>query len=130
MSSPTEPGYDARSAAGIISGTVDSPGGPGMLVSMLAGLPAVAHAPPRKRLFRSAPEHVQLGSWRYQVGPDGRLHAAHIVGGIVLAEQPLSPEAAGEHVAAAIGGHIAAHGSQVLPHVDAMLTVLAGSAGY
>lgn len=130
MSSPSGPGYDARSAAGIISGTVDSPGGPGMLVSMLAGLPAVLHTPARKGLFRSGPEQVQLGSWRYQVSPDGRLHAAHVVGGIVLADQTLSPAAAGGHVAAAIGEHVTAHGSQVLPHVDAMLTVLAGSSGY
>ena len=130
MPSPLESGYDAQAAAAIISRAVDSPGGPGMLVAVMASLPAAAHTPARKSFFRSSPEQVQLGSWRYQVGADGRLHAAHVVGGIVLAEQPLSPEAAGEHVATAIAGHVADHGSQVHPYVESMLTVLDASGGY
>jgi hypothetical protein len=130
MSSPSTSGYDAQAAAAIISRAVGSPGGPGVLVAVMASLPAAAHTPARKGLFRSSPEQVQLGSWRYQVGADGRLQAAHVVGGIVLAEQPLSPDSAGGHVAAAIAEHIAGHGSQVHPYVESMLTVLDASAGY
>lgn len=122
-------GYDAPYAAAVISRALDCPGGPGMLVAVMASLPAAAHTPARKGLFRSSPEQVQLGSWRYQVGPDGRLQASHVVGGIVLAEQPLSPDTAGEHVAAAIAEHIAGHGSQVRPYVESMLTVLDATAG-
>jgi hypothetical protein len=130
MSSPLASGYDAQAAAAIISRAVDSPGGPGVLVAVMASLPAAAHTPARRGLFRSNPEQVQLGSWRYQVAADGRLHAAHVVGGIVLAEQSLSPETAGRHVAAAIGEHLAGHGSQLHPYVESMLTVLDTSAGY
>jgi len=129
MPSPSDPGYDAGAAAAVIARALDSPGGPGVLVAVMASLPAVVHTPPRKRLFRSSPEQVQVGSWRYQVAPDGRLQASHVVGGIVLAEQALPPGAAGEHVATAIAEHIVGHGSQVYPYVESMLTVLDASAG-
>jgi hypothetical protein len=101
-----------------------------MIVSIMASLPAVVHTPARRGLFRSSPEQVQLASWRYRVASDGRLHAAHVVGGIVLAEQPLSPDTGGAHIARAIAEHISGHGSQLLPYVESMLTVLGASAGY
>jgi hypothetical protein len=128
-STPSGSQYDAGAAAAVISRAVDSPGGPGMVVAVMASLPAAGHTPARKGRFRSSPEQVQLGSWRYQVGADGRLQASHVVGGIVLAEQALSPDTAGEHVAAAIAEHIAGHGSQVRPYVESMLTVLDVTAG-
>ena len=62
-------------------------------------LPGVAHTPARRGVFRSQPERIQIGDWRYEVARDGRLSAAHVVNGIVIAEEILLADAVGPHLA-------------------------------
>ena len=77
------------------------PGGVGLVVKVFCGLPGVVLTPARRGLFRSQPERIQIGDWRYEVTQDGRLSAAHVVNGIVLAEEVLAAAAVGPHVARA-----------------------------
>lgn len=122
-------GYDAVAAARVISGALALPGGAGLVIAVLGKLPAVVHTPARKSLFRSSPEQVEIGQWRYTTSSDNRLSAAHVVNGIVLAEHPLPATAAGENVASALGHHIDEHGAGIVPEVAAALAGLAAAAG-
>lgn len=121
--------YDQAAAAGVIARALGLIGGGDLVLGSLATLPGVQHTAAHKSMFRSSPERALVGEWRYEVAGDGRLVAAHLVGGIVLAELALSPDAAGPHVAAAIGQLIAAYGAQVVPSVQSVVEGLAVAAG-
>jgi hypothetical protein len=121
--------YDQAGAAQVVARALGLAGGADLLLGSLASLPGVQHWAAQRSMFRSSPERVLVGEWRYEVAADGRLLAAHVVGGIVLAELALPPDAAGVHVAAAIGQHIAAYGAQTVPAVESMLEGLAVAAG-
>ena len=122
-------GYDAGAAAEVLGRVLRLTGGAELLVGSLAALPGAVRTAPRKGMFRSNAEQVLVGQWRYEVGPDGRLRAGHLVGGIVLAELTLPVDEAGPQVAAAIGQHIHDQGSQLVPAVLAVLAGLAVAAG-
>jgi hypothetical protein len=80
-------------------------------------------------MFRSQPERIQIGDWRYEVTRDGRLRASHLVNGIVLAEDILAADAVGPHIARALGQVVARYGAMVIPNIDAAVEVLGTSAG-
>ena len=126
---PAAPTYDPAGAAAVVTRALLVMGGLELVLGSLATVPGVARTPARSGLFRSSPERLQVGEWRYEAAPDGRLVGAHVVGGIVLAELALSPEAAGASVAAALGQLIAAYGVQVVPAVRSVLEGLAVAAG-
>ncbi|HEY9305226.1 MAG TPA: DUF5073 family protein, partial [Mycobacterium sp.] len=71
----------------------------------------------------------QIGDWRYEVTPDNRLNAAHIVGGIVIAEEVLLADAVGPHLARSLAQLVARYGPAVIPNIDAAVDALSASAG-
>ena len=79
------------------------PGGVGLVVRVFCAIPGVILTPARRGIFRSQPERIQIGDWRYELTPDGRLSAGHVVNGIVLAEEVLAAGAVGPHIARALG---------------------------
>jgi hypothetical protein len=123
------PRLDETEAAAVVTRALALAGGSDLVLSALARLPGAVHAPARKSLFRSDPETVAVGHWRYRALPDGRLSAAHVVEGIVLADTALPAAEAGANVVGALRGLIAAHGPGVLPDVEAALAGLQAAAG-
>jgi hypothetical protein len=87
-------------------------------------LPGVVLTPARRGLFRSQTERIQIGDWRYEVTQDGRLSAAHLVNGIVLAEEVLAAGAVGPHIARALGQVVSNYGPTVMPNINAALEAL------
>jgi hypothetical protein len=80
-------------------------------------------------MFRSQPERIQIGDWRYEVASDGRLSASHVVGGIVIAEEVLSAVDVGPHIARALGQVAARYGAMIVPNIEAAVEALNTSAG-
>ncbi|GAA4538903.1 DUF5073 family protein [Mycobacterium paraffinicum] len=105
------------------------PGGVGLVLRVFSAVPGVIFAPARRGFFRSQPERVQIGHWRYEVTPDGRVSAAHLVNGIVLAEEVLAAGAVGPHLARALGQLVTSYGPTIIPNIDAALEVLEAGAG-
>jgi hypothetical protein len=89
----------------------------------------VVHSPARRGLFRSEPERVQIGDWRYEIARDGRLRAAHLVNEIVIADDVLEAAAVGPHIARALQQILGRHGPAILPHIDAAVEALRTSVG-
>ncbi|OBH80798.1 DUF5073 domain-containing protein [Mycobacterium scrofulaceum] len=112
-----------------IGTTLAGPGGVGLVLRVFCGVPGVILIPARRGFFRSQPERVQIGDWRYEVTPDGRLSAAHVVNGIVLAEDVLAAGAVGPHIARALGQLVSSYGPTIMPNIDAALEVLEAGAG-
>jgi hypothetical protein len=121
--------FDPGAAAEVVTRALLVIGGVELVLGSLAHVPGVMLTPASKGMFRSSPERLQVGEWRYEAARDGRLVGAHVVGGIVLAELALSPEAAGDSVAAALGQLIGAYGASIIPAVRSMLEGLAVAAG-
>ncbi|BCI88416.1 hypothetical protein NIIDMKKI_36220 [Mycobacterium kansasii] len=90
----------------------------------------VIHTAARRGLFRSNPERIQIGDWRYEVAHDGRLLAAHMVNGIVIAEDILAADAVGPHVSRALGQIVSRYGPTVIPNINAAVEILGTSTGY
>ena len=122
-------GFDPTVVARAVAGALDGPGGVALVVNVFAGLPGVVHTPARRGFFRSEPERVQIGDWRYEVSGDGRLRAAHVVGGIVLAEDTLVAGAVGPHIARALGQVVTRFGATIVPGIGAAVDALEASAG-
>jgi Domain of unknown function (DUF5073) len=104
-------------------------GGVGLVLKVFCGVPGVLLSPARRGIFRSQPERVQIGDWRYEVTPDGRLSAAHLVNGIVLAQEILAAGVVGPHIARALGQVVSSYGPTVVPNIDAALEALETGAG-
>jgi hypothetical protein len=121
--------FDAERVRRTVTGALAGPGGIALVINVFAGLPGVAHSTARRGLFTSRPARLQIGDWRYEVTPDDRLKAAHVVGGIVIAEEVLLADAVGPHLARSLGQIVARHGPAVIPNIDAMLDALSASAG-
>jgi hypothetical protein len=121
------PEFDADVVVHAVAAALSGPGGIALVVNVFAGLPGVVHTPPRRGFFRSEPERVQIGAWRYDVTGDGRLRAAHVVGGIVLAEDVLAAGAIGPHIARALGQVVASYGTAVVPGIEAAVEALNAS---
>jgi hypothetical protein len=122
--------FDHDRVSRTVAGALAGPGGVALVVNVFAGLPGVVHTPARRGLFRSNPERIQIGDWRYEVTNDGRLLAAHTVNGIVIGEDILIAEAVGPHIARSLGQIVARYGATVIPSIDAAVDILGTSAGY
>jgi hypothetical protein len=121
--------YDAERVSRTVSRALAGPGGIGLVINVFAGLPGVAHTAARRGMFRSQPARVQIGDWRYEVTPDARLMAAHVVGGVVIGEEVLLADAVGPHLARSLGQLVARHGRAVIPPIDAAVDALSAGAG-
>src|SRR5690348_11014147 len=88
-------GFDSHRIRDAVTEALSGPGGIALVVTVFSAVPGVVHTPARRGMFRSAPERVEIGDWRYEVAPDGRLGAAHVVGGVVIAEDVLDAGAVG-----------------------------------
>jgi hypothetical protein len=100
-----------------------------LVLRVFCGVPGVTLVPARRGFFRSQPELVQIGDWRYVVTADGRVGAAHVVGGIVLAEEVLAAGVVGPHIARALGQLVNGYGPTIVPNIDAALEVLEAGSG-
>jgi hypothetical protein len=123
------PVFDAERVGRTVSAALSGPGGIALVINVFARIPGVVHAPARRSLFKSAPERVQIGDWRYEVTGDGRLLGAHVVNGIVIAEEILLADAVGPHIARALAQIVARHGAAIIPNIDAAVEALATSTG-
>jgi hypothetical protein len=119
-------GFDHERVSRAIGEALAGPGGVGLVVRVFCGVPGVILTPARRGFFRSQPEWIQIGDWRYEVTADGRLSAAHVVNGIVLAEDVLAAAAVGPHIARALGQVVSSYGPTIMPNIDAALEVLEG----
>jgi hypothetical protein len=124
------PGLDHERVARTVGTALSGPGGVALVVNVFAALPGVIHTPAQRGFFKSAPERIQIADWRYEVARDGRLRAAHVVHGVVLAEETLDAAAVGPHIARALGQIAAQFGQSVVPSIDAAVDALASSTGY
>src|ERR1700733_1946484 len=115
---------DHERASLAIGAALGGPGGVGQVVRVFCGVPGVILTPARRGFFRSQAERVQIGDWRYELTGDGRLSAAHVVNGIVLAEDALAAGAVGPHIARALQQVVSSYGPTILPNIDAAVEVL------
>ncbi|POX88745.1 DUF5073 domain-containing protein [Mycobacterium kansasii] len=122
--------FDAEHVSRTIGAALAGPGGVALVVNVFANLPGVIHTAARRGLFRSNPERIQIGDWRYEVAHDGRLLAAHMVNGIVIAEDILAADAVGPHVSRALGQIVSRYGPTVIPNINAAVEILGTSTGY
>ena len=122
--------FDAERVSRTIAAALAGAGGVALVVKVFAGLTGVVHTPAKRGVFRSQPERIQIGDWRYEVSHDGRLLAAHLVNGVVIAEDILVADAVGPHVARSLGQIVARYGSTVVPNINAAVEVLGTSTGY
>ncbi len=122
-------GLDHERVSRAVGSALSGPGGVGMVVKVFSGVPGVIVVPARRGLLRSQPERIHIGDWRYEVAADGRLRAAHVVNGIVLAEEVLAAGAVGPHIARALAQVVSSYGPTILPNIDAALEVLETGAG-
>ena len=122
-------GFDHERVSRAVGSALAGPGGVALVVKVFCGVPGVTLIPARRGLFRSQPERIQIGDWRYEVTADGRLSAAHVVNGIVLAEDVLAAAAVGPHIARALGQVVNNYGPTVMPNIDAALEMLESGLG-
>ncbi len=122
------PGYDPAASAAVIDRALQLPGGADLVAGSLGAVPGAVVVERRKGVFRSSTGSVQLGRWRYSAADGGRLAAAHVVGGIVLAQESLSAAEAGGHVAEALRLHLVEEGPRILPDVLAVMEGLSSAA--
>lgn len=123
------PEFDPVRLSDTIAAALSGPGGVALVVSVFSGVPGVLHSPARRGLFRSEPERVQIGDWRYEIARDGRLRAAHLVNDIVIADDVLDAAAVGPHIARALQQILGRHGPALLPHIDAAVEALRAGVG-
>ena len=120
-------GLDVARVSRVVTDALSGPGGVALVVNVFANLPGVIHAPAKRGMFRSEPERLQIADWRYEVTRDGRLHAGHVVNGIVIAEETLAASAVGPHVARALEQIVSRYGPASIPAIDAGVDALAAS---
>jgi Domain of unknown function (DUF5073) len=116
--------FDHERASRAIGAALAGPGGVGQVVRVFCGVPGVILTPARRGFFRSQAERVQIGDWRYELTGDGRLSAAHVVNGIVLAEDALAAGAVGPHIARALQQVVSSYGPTIIPNIDAAVEAL------
>jgi hypothetical protein len=122
-------GLDHERVSHAVGTALSGPGGVALVVKVFGGVPGVIVTPARRGVFRSQPERVQIGDWRYEVTPDGRLLAAHVVNGVAIAEEVLAAAAVGPHIARALGQLVSGYGPTIIPNIDAALEALDTGAG-
>jgi hypothetical protein len=122
-------GLDAERASRVIASALSGPGGVALVVNVFANVPGVVHTPAKRGVFKSEPERIHIGDWRYELARDGRLHASHFVNGIVIAEETLAAHAVGPHVARSLGQVVTYYGPGIIPSIEAALEALRLSGG-
>ena len=122
--------FDAERLSRTITAALAGPGGVALVVKVFSGLPGVVHTPARRGLLRSQPERIQIADWRYEIINDGRLLAAHMVNGVVIAEDILLAKEVGPHITRSLGQIVARYGTSVVPNIDAAVEILGTSTGY
>jgi Domain of unknown function (DUF5073) len=122
-------GFDHERVSRAVGSALAGLGGVALVVKVFCGVPGVTLIPARRGFFRSQPERIQIGDWRYEVTADGRLSAAHVVNGIVLAEDVLAAAAVGPHIARALGQVVNNYGPTVMPNIEAALEMLESGLG-
>jgi len=122
--------FDAERLSRTITAALAGPGGVALVVKVFSGLPGVVHTPARRGLLRSQPERIQIADWRYEITNDGRLLAAHMVNGVVIAEDILLAKEVGPHITRSLGQIVARYGTSVVPNIDAAVEILGTSTGY
>jgi hypothetical protein len=122
-------GFDHERVSRAVGSALAGPGGVALVVKVFCGVPGVIVIPARRGLFRSQPERIQIGDWRYELTADGRLGAAHVVNGVAIAEEVLAAGAVGPHIARALGQLVSGYGPTILPNIDAALEALDTGAG-
>ena len=121
--------FDAERVSRTVSRALAGPGGIALVLNVFGGVPGVTHVAARRGVFTSRPARLHIADWRYEVTRDGRLMAAHVVGGIVIGEEVLLADAVGPHLARSLGQLVARHGAAVVPHVDAAVDALSAGSG-
>jgi hypothetical protein len=121
--------FDQERVGRAVGSALTGPGGVDLVVKVFSGVPGVHLSPARRGLFRSQPERVQIGDWRYELTADGRLSVAHLVNGVVIAEEVLAAGAVGPHIARALGQAVTRYGPTIIPHIDAAVVALEAGAG-
>jgi hypothetical protein len=121
--------FDAERVRNTIDAALGGPGGIALVINVFARLPGVTHTPAKSGIFRSQPARLQIGDWRYEVTDDARLRAAHIVNGIVIADEVLLAHAVGPHIARSLGQLAARYGAGIVPNIQAAVDALEASAG-
>jgi uncharacterized protein DUF5073 len=122
-------GLDSDDVSRVVTASLSGPGGIALVVNVFARLPGVIHVPARRGLFRSEPERIQIGDWRYELAKDGRLHAAHVVNGVVIAEEALAVGIVGPHVTRALEQLVTRYGETAVPGIQAAVEALRVSCG-
>lgn len=122
-------GLDTDEVSRVVTDALSGPGGVALVVNVFAGLPGVVHTPGKRGVFRSEPQRILIGDWRYEVARDGRLHAGHFVNGVVIAEETLAAAAVGPHLARALEQIVTRYGPATIPSVEAAVEALRASSG-
>jgi hypothetical protein len=122
-------GLDAEQVSRVITSAMSGPGGVALVVNVFANVPGVIHTLAKRGVFKSEPERIHIGDWRYEITRDGRLHASQFVNGIVIAEQTLAAHAVGPHVARALGQVVTYYGPGIIPSIEAAVEALRLSGG-
>ena len=122
-------GFDHERVSRTVGAALAGPGGVALVVNVFAGVAGVIRTPARRGMFRSQPERILIGDWRYEVAADGRLRAAHVVNEVVIAEELLAADAVGPHIARALGQVVTRYGATVVPSIDAAIEALSTSGG-
>ena len=117
-------GLDPHEVSRVVTASLSGPGGVALVVNVFARVPGVIHVPARRGLFRSEPERIQIGDWRYELAKDGRLHAAHVVNGVVIAEETLAAGVVGPHVTRALEQIVNRYGETAVPSIQAAVEAL------
>jgi hypothetical protein len=121
--------FDAERVSRTVRHALTGPGGIALIVNVFSGVPGVTHTAAKRGMFSSRPARLHIGDWRYEVTPDARLRAAHVVGGIVIGEEVLPADAVGPHLARSLGQLVARHGPAVIPNIDAAVEALSAGTG-
>ena len=122
-------GLDSDDVSRVVTASLSGPGGVALVVNVFARVPGVIHVPARRGLFRSEPERIQIGDWRYELAKDGRLHGAHVVNGVVIAEETLAAGVVGPHVTRALEQVVTRYGETAVPSIQAAVEALRISCG-
>ncbi|OBH47548.1 DUF5073 family protein [Mycobacterium mantenii] len=121
--------FDPERVSRAVAAALAGPGGVGLVLKVFGGVPGVTVVPARRGIFRSRPEQVHIGDWRYEVTPAGHVSAAHVVKGIVLADEVLAAGAVAPHIARALGQVVHHHGPTILANIDAAVEALEAGSG-
>ncbi|OBK69677.1 DUF5073 family protein [Mycobacterium sp. 1165178.9] len=122
-------GFDPERVSRAVGDALAGPGGVGLVLKVFGGVPGVTTIPARRGFFRSQPEQTLIGDWRYQITPVGHVSAAHVVKGIVLAEEVLPAGAVAPHIARALGQVVDHYGPTILANLEAAVEALEAGSG-